>query len=76
MEHVSIEKVQEFQANGAVKLENVFDPQWIDLVRKGVDVNLRSPSQFGESLKVLPLNSTFTFADCISSLLIMFSISF
>jgi len=48
---VSIEKVQEFQANGAVKLENVFDPHWVDLVRKGVDVNLESPSQYGENLK-------------------------
>ena len=54
MELVSIEKVQEFQANGAVKLENVFDPHWVDLVRKGVDVNLESPSQYGENLKVLP----------------------
>ena len=59
MELVSIEKVQEFQANGAVKLENVFDAQWVDLVRKGVDANIESPSQFGESLKVFHFHKIF-----------------
>ena len=50
---VSERDVESYQNDGAVLLKNVFDLKWIEMVRRGVDENLKSPSSFGESLKVI-----------------------
>lgn len=51
MVDVSAEQVEQFQRDGAVVLRNVFD-DWVDLIREGIQVNLQSPSQYSEWLKV------------------------
>ena len=38
--------VQEFGANGAIRLEGVFDHSWIELLQRGVDANMASPGQW------------------------------
>lgn len=50
---ISDEKIAEFQANGAVLLQDVFSKKWVDLVRDGVELNMKNPSEFGEWLKVI-----------------------
>ena len=49
---VSEQDVKQFQEEGAVLLKNVFTIDWIDLIRQGIEENLKSPSPFGEWLKV------------------------
>ena len=49
---VSEQDVKKFQNDGAVLLKNVFNSNWIELIRQGIDENLKSPSRFGERLKV------------------------
>ncbi|KAG8176290.1 hypothetical protein JTE90_004130 [Oedothorax gibbosus] len=43
--------VEEYEKNGAVCLRGVFSEYWVDLVRRGIEKNLASPSPFSEKLK-------------------------
>ncbi|KAF6032641.1 hypothetical protein EB796_009058 [Bugula neritina] len=47
---ITAEQVAEFQQNGAVCLRQVFSPDWVRRVEKGVEKVLQSPSAWSESL--------------------------
>ncbi len=47
---VTATQIRAFQQDGAVCLQNVFDPYWLDLIARGIEQNLAKPSQFSESL--------------------------
>ena len=38
------QKIKEFEENGVVCLRQVFDKKWLDLIRHGMERNLREPS--------------------------------
>lgn len=62
---VTEEQIAQYQSDGAVLLRNVFSQQWVDLVREGIEINLKSPSQFGEWLKVYTETITIPMLTCI-----------
>lgn len=50
---ITTEQIERYQRDGATVLRNVFDGKWIDVVRKGIEINLKSPSKYAEWLKVI-----------------------
>ena len=54
--------IEEFEANGAVCLRQVFSPEWIAKIRAGIQQNLVHPSGFSEALRDPP-NKAMYFND-------------
>ncbi|XP_002738455.1 uncharacterized protein LOC100372635 [Saccoglossus kowalevskii] len=49
---ITEDNIREFQQNGAICLRGVFDDQWIELVKRGIEKNLADPSpEYSENLK-------------------------
>merc|ERR1711974_450975 len=47
---VTDEQVAQFQEDGAILLRGVLSSEWVDIVQKGIEANLASPSQYSERL--------------------------
>uniref|UniRef100_A0A2L2XYK1 Phytanoyl-CoA dioxygenase n=1 Tax=Parasteatoda tepidariorum TaxID=114398 RepID=A0A2L2XYK1_PARTP len=43
--------IEEYEKNGAICLRGVFDENWIEIVRAGIEKNLNDPSCYSEKLK-------------------------
>ena len=47
---VTRREIEQFQRDGAIRLQNVFDTTWIAAISRGIARNMESPSRFGEFL--------------------------
>ncbi|MAT98848.1 MAG: hypothetical protein CL608_17020 [Anaerolineaceae bacterium] len=47
---VTTTQIQAFQQDGAIRLQKVFDKEWLNTIARGIEKNLANPSQYSESL--------------------------
>lgn len=45
------DQIDQFQRDGAIRLESVFEPAWLKKLAEGIEQNMANPSQYGEMLE-------------------------